>query len=769
MTKHYMKLFIGVIILFSLIFVISKVEAIEESKCSDCGKGLFNICDKKECNNLGNCLFSDPNFLPGGSCRETIEIEKPTPIPTPQTENKCLDCGKGVFNLWCDEDECKKLGNNCEFNDPNWLPGGTCKDTIKEEKPASSQPTTPSRIKEGKDREEPVSKETTTSETETADMQKPSSTKEIECGERIQAKAFFDDLGEVTIEKFSDGNYGVWYGEKDETFGIRSYIDAYNVKGNYYNFEVDDKTYQFKVTKDLNCEIEVEAVGKQQLPITDIFYSDFPLATPKKIVLVVDTSTYKTLKTEIDRFANDIFLDINSKVKILSKEYASVWEVKASLIKEKEDNGDFEGAIFIGDVPWQYVNLKGLQGVFDAIKPSDAWIIDLDDNNIYTDKIDTQCIIDSSCSKKYIEVNAGEGYKEIPRWSGRILPPIGKTDRIELLKQYFNRNHNYRQGNINYEGALVYGPDSTLNNCKQFDECFSAVKNQIVDTARITTEDKLDVIVALSPDESTKNTYLSKQKELHKFELVNAHGTETFFVTSKGDSVTYSDLVNNPPGALFSSFFSCSVGSFDVKDNLVTAYIFEGMGLAAYASTVPIFIVSPFISHSTGDLSIVTLGVGGRLYEAFPTIHFSHILGDPTIRINKPSQGGCKLAFNQTNIDFGDIKISGWSFENPNDAYKRIKIRNEGTDTCYLGYIEVSGLASGYGFYKNIGDVYAVELNKIEPGEIIEFSIGTGIARMDVENPNKIIRSLGIVRFITNDPQYTKSIPVQGTFIKTKP
>lgn len=43
------------------------VEPELESKCEECGKGLFNICDKTECLSLGDCNFID-TFGPGGKC-----------------------------------------------------------------------------------------------------------------------------------------------------------------------------------------------------------------------------------------------------------------------------------------------------------------------------------------------------------------------------------------------------------------------------------------------------------------------------------------------------------------------------------------------------------------------------------------------------------------------------------------------------------------------------------------------------------------------------
>ena len=40
----------------------------QTSNCSLCGDGILNICDKTECEGLGNCAFSANSFLPGGQC-----------------------------------------------------------------------------------------------------------------------------------------------------------------------------------------------------------------------------------------------------------------------------------------------------------------------------------------------------------------------------------------------------------------------------------------------------------------------------------------------------------------------------------------------------------------------------------------------------------------------------------------------------------------------------------------------------------------------------
>jgi hypothetical protein len=49
-------------------------EEIQESKCEDCGKGLFNVCDEAECLSLGDCNFTS-GFL-GGKCEPAGQGEE---------------------------------------------------------------------------------------------------------------------------------------------------------------------------------------------------------------------------------------------------------------------------------------------------------------------------------------------------------------------------------------------------------------------------------------------------------------------------------------------------------------------------------------------------------------------------------------------------------------------------------------------------------------------------------------------------------------------
>ncbi len=480
------------------------------------------------------------------------------------------------------------------------------------------------------------------------------------------------------------------------------------------------------------------------------FYSDFQTISLGKVVLVVDSNTYDSLKEEIERFADDISTDMNTNVKILSDSFSSPEDVRDALLSEKVSNGDFDGAIFIGDTPWQYAMTKG--SVLGS-GPSDAWYLDLEGRNQYYQRKTTCEGNDSACKASYVEIDADEGLKHVPRWSGRILPPVGRPNRLELLKNYFDRNHNYRLGGIEYEGALLYAPDFSLSqySCTGYNDCFLKAIGRLVVTG-ITSEDKLTLIMGEPGSNNTKSTYLVKQQEPNKFEWINAHGSGNNFWTGNDDEyITYDDIAKNEPGALFSSFISCSVGDFSVTDNLASAYVFEGQGLAAYGATIPIFGGSLFDSNV--DSSTLILGYGGRLYEAFDseTRHYFHIIGDPTLRINK-LQGGCRLAFNTTLIDFGkvNLKKENGIIQNFDDLTTVIKIRDEGSEDCRLQLSlksdDFSGIGYNFSEQKNL-------LYTIKQGETEEISLSV--------SPKESSKGLltGSLRFIANDQQYIKYLP----------
>ncbi len=105
-------LFFGLV----LILFVSLVSATNVNhQCSDCGNGLFNFCDKKECLSLGNCEYD--------SASDCVSKDMPK---YEEINHQCSDCGKGFFNF-CDKEECLSFGD-CKYKSK--LFGVECIDKI---------------------------------------------------------------------------------------------------------------------------------------------------------------------------------------------------------------------------------------------------------------------------------------------------------------------------------------------------------------------------------------------------------------------------------------------------------------------------------------------------------------------------------------------------------------------------------------------------------------------------------------------------------------
>ncbi|MBI4441284.1 hypothetical protein HY639_03890 [Candidatus Woesearchaeota archaeon] len=114
------------------------------------------------------------------------------------------------------------------------------------------------------------------------------------CIERIQTTTKIDGLGEVVIERFGPGKFGVFYGQGAKIGGIdigrSAYATATNVGKNEYEFTTTDgRKFRFKITKETDSEISAEGVKKE--PQRDergcrVYFERKGLADPKQPVIV---------------------------------------------------------------------------------------------------------------------------------------------------------------------------------------------------------------------------------------------------------------------------------------------------------------------------------------------------------------------------------------------------------------------------------------------------------------------------------------------------
>lgn len=91
-----------------IIFAISSQIGPSARSCEECGNGLFNLCDKKECTNLGTVIGKQCSFVDGpalfNDCRtktETVETPTETPVAAPGETGSTASGLKCTNNAEC--------------------------------------------------------------------------------------------------------------------------------------------------------------------------------------------------------------------------------------------------------------------------------------------------------------------------------------------------------------------------------------------------------------------------------------------------------------------------------------------------------------------------------------------------------------------------------------------------------------------------------------------------------------------------------------------
>lgn len=500
----------------------------------------------------------------------------------------------------------------------------------------------------------------------------------------------------------------------------------------------------------------------------------------KPIILVVDQSIYSAIESEVSVFKQDLESDLKTSVKVISRQWNTANEVKNALTAEKQGN-DFSGVILIGNIPWPLVRTVEITKKVTPAEwleppaPDDNWYINFGETgHEFVERNDASCTNETCAgiffdSKVLSRITPHNWTGELSRWVGRIKAPFWKENIAVFIASYLRRNHAYRTGQKTYRGGLIYAPDATLNPC-QGNACVARARDRFGEIFFLPRGENLDVLVPQSKEGGTKANYLNITRTSYRYQGITAHGTMTSFVTPP-DDVRYSDIVNAKPGALFYDFSSCSVGNFSEKENLMTAYVFEGDGLAARGFTTPIFGQSPFTDLQTSEEHRI-LAMGGRIFESYPRQSTETILGDPTLRIQPPRKEGCTLAFDRKSVDFGSVTLS---FSGPGrfplfrpfgSEEKILHMKNIGTGVCA---VTVLGSRAGAGLGQMTRDgkvinIYGQAAHAIKPGEVIEFKVTVAIPGefyfLNLDGDHLAID--GDLIFVSNDEHYLVRFPVTG-------
>jgi hypothetical protein len=341
-----------------------------------------------------------------------------------------------------------------------------------------------------------------------------------------------------------------------------------------------------------------------------------------KIIIAVKSSIYEPIKDSIQQYIKG--LEAEDYSVIIAKISGGEPQELKDYLKSKLSSG-LIGCLLIGDLPIPYFEIDNDFGDYGYTSfPIDLFYMDLDGEWIDKDK-----------DGKYDDHKDGEGDKAPEIWVGRLITSLlshPEMDEVDLLKNYFLKNHSYKKGEykdkIN-QRALAYVDDDWY----YFGTCYldRAYENATAITDKNTT---------------IASDYKNRLTENYEWIQLCAHSNPTLhsFKTSEswnGGSVSYSDIRDIDPVVHFYNLFACSNCRYDRSNYMGGHYTFAlTYGLASVGSTKTGSMLG--FNYFYGPL-----GEGKTLGEAFRDwftlvglgnrswYYGMTLLGDPTLKISK--------------------------------------------------------------------------------------------------------------------------------------
>ena len=446
-------------------------------------------------------------------------------------------------------------------------------------------------------------------------------------------------------------------------------------------------------------------------------------STQKGIILVLlEEKLEDYLKKELENYSEDVFKEIGQKIIIRNVSSPETTKDLKKIVKSFYQENKLEGVFLVGNIPTgQFYYGQKTNEVFsqEGLVLSDSIYQDILDACIYSDEQKAFAIDDSDCSS---------ATKNYPFWVARVSANPSAGDSIPLLKDYFNRNHNYRNGLYSYnKKTLIYSPIILDESVTERPEAIEKVKKSF----EFWNIDKsLDYYFIDINEKESDTIYSQEIQKTNNHELIvfNGHGNPTFHQRNFTSQ-------NLPKTSFFYlDMRSCSVGRFTTKNYLAGQYLFSG-GLIMIANSVPVF------ASSLADKELnYLLSKGEPFYEAIKISgigNAANILGDPTLKMRYGTkkvnyqQGDPiiktnynSLVFNQNNKKI-DLKIANLGksrlYFSVNGKYDKQK---NGKFLTSFGYSTNSPIKSSDGqpFYLEAGQegTIGIDTNQFFPYDSLE-------------------------------------------------
>jgi|GEM_PF-608354 len=374
-------------------------------------------------------------------------------------------------------------------------------------------------------------------------------------------------------------------------------------------------TYEYQITKNGGWTGYGFIVAGIEAPLTE---------GRGKVILLVDSSMSSSLSSELTRLENDLIGDGWTVLRRDISRTASVASVRAIIQSDyNSDPSNVKSVFLFGRIPVPYSGDLTPDGHANHIGawPADVYYADV--NGSWSDS----SVNDTSAPRQENKNTPGDGKfdpsylpSDVELQIGRVdlsnMPAFGKSE-TELLRQYLNKDHNFRHNLISAQRkALVDDNFGNYNN-----EAFAANGwRNFAPMFGASNVQALDYMGTLSG-----TAYLW------------AYGTGGGDYTSEAGVGSTSDFASRNPQAVFNMHFGSYFGDWNSTDNLLRAPLGTAThGLTSAWAARPNWFFHPMgLGYTIGYCTKITQNNNG-LYPANRHGRGVHValMGDPTLRLH---------------------------------------------------------------------------------------------------------------------------------------
>ena len=373
----------------------------------------------------------------------------------------------------------------------------------------------------------------------------------------------------------------ILHAPKKEMFTVKNEFRTKSI-GNRTYFNTDSLSREYKLRNAYSCvrnlELTYEAAVKldtfkDYIKFKDKFFKPKPnfISKPRPdypqnesyrnnktnlhypngdLLVLVNNSVYESVKESIDQYVLDVGRD-GYWASIFTVSGGSVSELKSFIIDKNP-----QGVLFVGALPVAWFEMDDDFHNVHSEFPCDLFFMDT--NGTWNDPDN---------DGRYSEVT-GAIRPEI--WVGRIWTPTSNGNDINLINDFFNRNHLFRLGHLGHSySAMAYVDDDW----QHFDDC---EMDQLFPSSQITKY--------TNPDTTDADLYKAEVNTLRSWVQLCAHSSQHSHslrvpADNTSEHINYTYFKDtNPPNAHFYNLFCCGPGRFTSNNYLAGWYIFDEAG-----------------------------------------------------------------------------------------------------------------------------------------------------------------------------------------------